>query len=128
MECEICGTECKKLFQVELEGARVMACPDCAKLGVVIPGKAFGEDKKSAFFKETPKHLEEAPEIIEDFGSIVRKAREKMGLTREELALKIFEKASVIHRIETANFVPDEKTIKKLEGVLGVSLARPPES
>jgi putative transcription factor len=66
--------------------------------------------------------------MAEDLGAIVQKAREKLGITREELALKVFEKSSVIHKIEAGNFVPDDKAIKKLEAALGVKLSRPVES
>ncbi|MCX6802517.1 MAG: multiprotein-bridging factor 1 family protein [Candidatus Diapherotrites archaeon] len=134
MQCEVCGSESIKLLQVSLEGARVMACPECAKLGEVIPGKPsgfgkpFGIEKKSAFFEGQSQHLEDAPAMAEDFGLIVKKAREKLGITSEELALKVFEKASVIQKIEAGNFVPDDRAIKKLEAALGVKLSRPVES
>lgn len=131
MQCEVCGSESLKLLQVSLEGARVMACTECAKLGEVIPGRPaghFGTENKSTFFQGQGQHLEDAPEMAEDLGAIVQKARERLGITREELALKVFEKASVIHKIESGHFVPDDKAIKKLEAALGVKLSRPVES
>ncbi|MFH1234150.1 MAG: multiprotein-bridging factor 1 family protein [Candidatus Diapherotrites archaeon] len=131
MQCEVCGSECEKLLTVSLEGARVMACPECAKFGEVIQGRPagpFGMEKKSTFFYKPGHHLEDAPAMAEDLGAIVRNAREKLGITREELALKVFEKASVIHKIEAGNFVPDDRAIKKLEAALGVKLSRPVES
>ena len=122
MECEICGSESGKLVQIFLEGARVMACQFCAEMGQTVKQKPPALERSSVSFYERTKRLEEGDAVVEDFGSLVRKAREKRGLTREELAKKIFEKASVVHRIEAGNYVPDDKTIGKLEQSLGLKL------
>lgn len=122
MQCEVCGAESKRLVEIALEGAQVLACPRCAQLGKVIPRKPLSADKKSTYFYHPSPRLEIGLEVVEGFAELVRKAREKKGLTREQLARKIFEKESVIHRIESGNYVPDDKTVKKLEEALGVKL------
>lgn len=122
MQCEVCGSNADKLSEIRLEGARVLACPRCAKLGTKVKKRPLTSDKKSAhFYKHQPK-LAEVTEVIPDFGETVRKAREKKNLKREELAKKIFEKESVIQRIESSNFVPDDETVKKLEKTLEIKL------
>ena len=61
-------------------------------------------------------------ELVEDFNIIVRKARESRGWTREELGAKIYEKVSVINRIESGKMEPDVKLAKKLEKTLNITL------
>ncbi|MDD1764333.1 MAG: multiprotein-bridging factor 1 family protein, partial [Methanobacteriaceae archaeon] len=59
-------------------------------------------------------------EVIEDYSKVVRESREKKGWSREELAEKIYEKVSVINRIESGRMVPDMKLSRKLEKTLGI--------
>ncbi len=121
MECEVCGRQAEKLFEVDLEGARVMACGKCAELGKRVRERRTG--KKSAFFYAAPgRKLDAGQEIVADLGKKVMAARQRAGLKREELARKIFEKESVLHRVESGDFVPSDKVIKKLEKELGLSL------
>ena len=63
----------------------------------------------------TPQIREPSYEVSEDFNTIIRVAREKKGWSREELAKKIYEKVSVINRIESGKMVPDIKLARKLE-------------
>lgn len=53
---------------------------------------------------------------------LVRQAREKKGWSREELAAKIYEKASVVSRIESGKMIPDIKLAKKLEKIMDLIL------
>jgi len=122
MECELCGGNSSKLSMVAIDGARMMACSGCAPLGNEVKVAVPAQERKSTFSYRPSRKLEEATEVVEDLGMQVRKAREKRGLTREELAKKIFEKASVMHRIESGHYVPDDRTRRKLEKELGVRL------
>jgi putative transcription factor len=45
-----------------------------------------------------------------------------MGWSREDLAEKVYEKVSVIGRVESGKMVPDIKLARKLEKILNVSL------
>ncbi len=127
MECEICGAESEKLVEITIEGARVLACPRCAALGKRVRKKPLSREKKSTFFYKQAPALKTSEEPVQDFGVRVRQARERNGWKREELARKIFEKESVIHRIEAGGYIPNPKTIKKLEQALGVKLTEPEE-
>jgi putative transcription factor len=53
---------------------------------------------------------------------VIREAREKKGWSREDLGEKIYEKVSVIHRLESGKMVPDLKLARKLEKTLKVTL------
>jgi putative transcription factor len=41
-------------------------------------------------------------ELVEEFGAKVRKAREQLGLSHEELGKRLNEKVSLLKKIETA--------------------------
>jgi len=122
MECEVCGSETEKLVEVLLEGARVLVCPNCAQLGIAVKKSSFATEKKSTFFYKPTHSLNTGPEVVADLGVQVMKARQRAGLKREELAKKIFEKESVLHRIESGHFVPGDRLIRKLEKELGLKL------
>jgi putative transcription factor len=66
-------------------------------------------------------------EVVEGFGEVVKGARERLGLTQEELGRRIGEKASVVRRIESEEMVPDITLAKKLEHTLKVKLLTRPK-
>jgi putative transcription factor len=61
-------------------------------------------------------------ELVEDYNVLIRKARESKGWTREELGAKMYEKVSVINRIESGKMEPDIKLAKKFEKTLGITI------
>ena len=60
--------------------------------------------------------------LVSNYGSRVRRAREKKGLGHANLAIKISEKKSILTSVEAGNMKPNEKLIKKLENALGIEL------
>lgn len=70
------------------------------------------------------KKIDMLDEMILDheFPTIIRNARNKRGLTHEQLGQKINEKVTVIRKIETGAMRPDEIIAKKLERFLGIKL------
>ena len=60
--------------------------------------------------------------MFEDFNVKIRKARDSKNLSREELGQKIYEKVSVINRIESGKMIPDIRLTKKLENALNITL------
>lgn len=60
--------------------------------------------------------------IVEDFGGVIVRAREKLGLSRQQLANQLFVMENVLERIEHGHLVPDLKTAQKLERALGIKL------
>ena len=139
MRCEICGQSIEegKSKRTKIDGSIMEVCEDCSKFGVmqkqapkakIIPSKG----KESSVANGTNRHRrsprpmysldEPTEELVEDFEIMVRKARESKGLSREELGEKIYEKVSVINRIESGKMVPDIKLAKKLEKSLNITL------
>ena len=63
-------------------------------------------------------------EFIEGYGRMVREARERLGLTREELGAQIQEKATLIKKIENEEMRPPLQIARKLEKALRIRIVR----
>ncbi len=61
-------------------------------------------------------------ELVDDYHEVVRTAREDRGWSQAELGMKIKEKESLVHRIETKSIRPSTKVAKKLEKTLNIKL------
>ena len=61
-------------------------------------------------------------ELVSDWNILIKKAREKKGLSREELGFKIGERTVTISKIENGDLRPSDKMIEKLEKELGITL------
>jgi len=126
MICEICGRHFNEGVKLKLEGSVVNACSSCASYGEVVQEiKAVKEKPKPVEPKKQVyqmQDLEEEEILAEDYGMRVKKAREKMNMKQGDLAKLINEPESVVHRIESGRFEPDEELTKKLEHKLGIRL------
>jgi len=133
MICELCGRDVPRLKKVVIEGVIMNVCNECAKFGKEIKGNEIPKEVKylpPEVVKERleKKHrrrrdyLDEEEVLVEDYPEVVRRARERKGLTQEELAKRILEKKTVISKIERGEMRPDEKLIKKLEKALDIKL------
>ena len=69
--------------------------------------------------------VEITQEIIEDYTMKIRQAREKLGLTHEQLGKRINEKTSVIGKLETGKISPSNILATKLEHALKIKLLTP---
>jgi putative transcription factor len=134
--CEICGKQTTMLRVVLVEGSELNACPDCAKFGV--------ERSPKPKATSAPVHISEAmerrekrtqtrdvlqdgaEELVADFHIRIRKAREKLLWTPEDLGKKINEKKSVILKLEAGQMRPDDSLIRKLERMLNIKLKERP--
>lgn len=139
MRCEVCGRKIHgKPIKALIEGAKLTVCSECSKHGTII----WEEETKQAPTlkpkpKVAPKTLKtqtvskaqtvfESPlELVEDYDVRVRQAREKLGLTHEELGKRINEKVSVLKKVETRKIKPDDKLAAKLEHALRIKLLVP---
>ena len=138
MECEICGKPIEgKPIRTKIDGSVLEVCKECSKYGRVqrdtpLERQFVSRNKKGNPQKKNKpqskqnlqrmRRDEPMDELVEDFNIIVRKARESRGWTREELGAKIYEKVSVINRIESGKMEPDVKLAKKLEKTLNITL------
>jgi putative transcription factor len=135
MLCELCGKTMPFTKSVIIDGAKLEVCSECAK---------FGEDYKSTPEGSTggnktviEQRLErrqkrmgtkdvyaqaKSVEIVENYGKVIREAREAKGMDLEDFSNFINEKKGTIAKIETNKLVPDDKLVKKIEKALDIKL------
>ncbi len=147
MRCEVCGRKIHSdPVTAIIEGAKLTVCVECSKHGKVI----YEVADFPACRKPPPQHPRIQPhlqpnhnahtnspektarrpsannqEVIEDYAAKIRVAREKLGLTHEDLGKKINEKASLLRHIETGKVAPNNQLANKLEHVLKIKLMVP---
>lgn len=136
MQCDVCGRKIVgKPYRVIIEGAKVITCVECAKLGSGYwtpegetrlrrgPSSLPRSIKSTASNKHLSQQVSQVDfEIIEGFGSVIKRSREKLGLTHEDLGRIIGEKESVIKKIESEKIAPDARLAVKLERALKIKL------
>ncbi len=109
MACEMCGRETDELVSIRIEGAVLQVCKSCAKHGVRV--------------KEKKQKIDETEIIpVEHYGAVIRREREKLGLTQEELARKLNISESHLRNLEHEKVELDMKTGKILEKFFGIKL------
>lgn len=120
----MCGKD-TDLFLTEIEGTELKVCDRCGKHGRVIRRVAQPKRVKPKAEGKAVAKTEE-PEIIEsivdDYGMLIKKKREKLGMTQEELAKRIAERESLIQKIENENVEPSIALARKLERFLKIKL------
>jgi putative transcription factor len=137
MRCEVCGRKIHSSpITAVIEGARLTVCVECSKHGKIVTqdeytpklkplGKPSAHIPIMAQKKKTEIKVEITQEIIEDYTTKIRQAREKLGLTHEQLGKKINEKTSVIAKLETGKISPNNILATKLEHALKIKLLTP---
>jgi len=60
--------------------------------------------------------------LVSNYNTLIRQARENMGLTQADLAKLIGEKESIVRRLESGRMAPTLELAKKLEKVLKIKL------
>jgi len=116
MQCEICGKD-TNLVKAIIEGTELNVCSNCSKFGSVIKIAPKFVPKPKKIVVEQPEE-----ELVENYGEIIKNARERLGLKQEELALRLNEKHTLIHKWECNELKPTIETAKKLEKFLGIKL------
>jgi len=136
MRCEVCGRRIiGPPFKANIEGAKMLVCGECAKLGSIVwESKTEPRLKKVARRmpapvlpprKQPPISVASDLELVDGFGAKVRAAREKLGLNHQELGKRISEKVSVLRKIESGKMTPDNLLTEKLEHALRLKLLVP---
>jgi len=149
--CEICGSVFEgRGIERMIEGTKMIVCSNCARFGEatkrsppvtsetsVIPVRRkrrtttrtyTPKSKRKKVTIPSPEKFFSRYEIVEDYSTIIRKAREKMELTQEELGQELNVKGSVIQKLEIGKTKPtDPKFIIKLEAILNIKIHKPIE-
>ena len=129
--CEICGAEKVGTRKVVMGRADVSACSRCIESmnlepvatpmvpSQTKPGPRGGYSNTGRSGKALMTRGEK--ELVADFSSRVTKAREKMGLDKRQLAMKLAEKVNVIQAVESGKW-PTDAVISKLEKFFDIEL------
>jgi len=128
MQCELCGMECFCKPAI-IDGVKMMLCPNCIKHGQVIE---YSEKPKPSSHRPISERIKKPPvkdvyknmnkELVSDWNVLIKSAREKKSLTREQLGFKIGERTVTISKIENGDLRPSDKIIEKLEKELDIKL------
>jgi putative transcription factor len=133
--CEVCGSPLHASpNRVEIDGAVMIVCGNCSKLGKPlgpvmrakpaaspprIPFKVRGLPPRPAPVAVT---IESEYEVDPEYNVTIRQAREKMGLSQEQLGKLLNEKPSVIKMVESKKLKPDATLTRKLMHELKINL------
>jgi len=117
------------MTSIEIDGAIFTVCYKCVKLGKPIistntsPENIQKPNKiKISNNKPTNNFYDSDFEIVKDFSTLIRKAREQKKLSQEELGSKLNEKPSVIRTLESGKLKPTDILAKKIERFLNLKI------
>ncbi|WP_254544159.1 multiprotein bridging factor aMBF1 [Halomarina pelagica] len=147
-QCEMCGAETSSPKTVKIEGAEIDVCSDCAQFGTEVrtqssgsastkystgssgsggSGSGSGSSGSSGGTRRRRRDMfDQMEEIAQDYDARIRGAREASGLTQEELAKQLNEKASLVRKLERGDMLPSDDIRRKLERKLDISLTEGP--
>jgi putative transcription factor len=142
----MCGAEEASLTTTKVEGAELELCSSCTDFGTEVrdestssgggkystssstgkssssssggssgSGSSGGSTRRRDMF-------DDMDEIATDYDDRIRQARESRGLSQEELANQLNEKASLIRKLERGDTLPTDEVQRKLERALDISL------
>ncbi len=118
MECEICGKK-EAVCLAYLEGAKMSACAGCAHGGKILYYFSSESEDENPLVSRRVKSEED---IVDGYGKLIKAAREKAGLTIEQLGLKIAEKANYLDHVEKEKTLPSLDLARKLEKLFKIRL------
>jgi len=123
---------------VEIAGHQATTCPACARrirgeqLRLIQKTKAQiplteppRTEKKRKRVRTKSQPIEKSVmeyELVEDFGTRIKKAREELGLKIEHIAKAINIKTSTLSKIEAGKIVPSYEVARALEKTLDVKI------
>jgi len=129
MQCELCGNDYFDCKPGLVDGVRMMLCPGCMKYGQSVKEtvvKTPSNVQRNIGLIRKPRERDVyagmTKELVSGWNDLIKNAREKKGLSREELGFRIGERMVTIAKIENGDLRPSDSTISKLEKELGISL------
>jgi len=132
--CEICGKIVRKKKYYQFQGAILILCERCASLvnaeeyvqRKAIPIKKDEVKKISSTRKKSVLQMPEelSYELVNNFGEIIKKAREQKGIRREKLARMLGLSESALGKIESGKLKPDLYIARRIENILKIRILR----
>ena len=129
MECELCGRVCE-CRPAMVDGVKMMLCPSCLKHGhgvkISTPSTTTSDSRPVMDRIRRPKpkdvYKDMDKELVSNWNTLIKNAREKKGLSREELGFRIGERTVTVSKIENGELRPSDKMVEKLEKELDIRL------
>ncbi|MGB9729535.1 MAG: multiprotein bridging factor aMBF1 [Thermoprotei archaeon] len=137
LTCEICGKPIKgQPVTILIGGAKLTVCNECSRYGTPIKTRQVSQIQTlSAQSKIQPKPssrtvqrkfekdiFNEDIKVVDEYPSLIKSARERLGWTQDFLASQLGEKVSVIKKIEAGSIIPSIQLARKIEKILGIPL------
>jgi putative transcription factor len=132
MHCEVCGREIfgQPYYRV-IEGGRLTVCSQCSKFSDQEWDPRRPQARKSPTRRRSAQpqprrrsdiEAAESLELMDDYGMIIKKARQKRGLSVEDFAKKISEKESVVKKLEKGDMNPPMVLVRKVQRELSINI------
>jgi putative transcription factor len=121
----MCGSK-EAAFVADIEGSLLNVCSVCGEYGtiksrvIIEQPESKTEDQAINTTSEPEKEIMQI--ITSNYSKLIRDKREQLSLKQEDFAMKINEKASLIHKMETGEFEPSMELARKLEKFLNIKL------
>lgn len=123
-DCDLCGKG-PIVGTNEIEGARMNVCAACSSHGKMLK-RTGGTGAPDPWTIKRSRPRTEAPvseaQVRPDLAAVLRKARERSGMTQEQFAARLGVKLSAYHHYESGSGMPDNDVAHRMERVLGTPL------
>jgi putative transcription factor len=138
MRCEVCGREIfgHPNYRI-IEGGKLTVCSQCSKFSDQEWDPKRPEARKSPTRRRSAQpqprrrsdiETAESLELVEGYGMIMKKARQKKGLSVEDFAKKINEKESVVKKFEKEDMNPPLDLVRKIQRELNINILEESET
>ncbi len=140
----MCGAETSSPKTVKVEGAELDVCDNCADFGTEVKtqdtaststkystssssgssgsSSSSGSTSSSSSQSRRSDMFDDMDELAQDYDERIRQGREDAGLSQEDLASELNEKASLIRKLERGDILPSDEVQRKLERKLDLQL------
>ncbi|MFC4552515.1 MULTISPECIES: multiprotein bridging factor aMBF1 [Halorussus] len=145
VQCEMCGAETGSPKTIKVEGAELDVCDNCADFGTEVKTQSDSGSTSTKYSTSSSSSsssssassgstsggssrsrrndmFDDMDEVAQDYDDRIRRARENAGLSQEDLANELNEKASLIRKLERGDILPSDEVQQKLERKLDISL------
>ncbi len=153
VQCEMCGTETSSPNRVKIEGAELDVCDECTDFGTEVQTQDASGSTSTKYSTSSSSSgsaggtsggtsasgggggssgggrsrgqdmFDDIDELAQDYDERIRGGRESAGLSQEDLAKSLNEKASLIRKLEHGDTLPSDEVQSKLEKELDIDLS-----
>lgn len=132
--CEMCSRETNEPTTIKVEGALLRVCSNCVSFGNVVEERKTSAAKRSSQTRSaarnrssrggsrSKKEDEDKEVLIDNYGSVIKRARMKKKITQDQLSSLTGVSQAFIRSIENENMRPTDKVARKLEQELDITL------